>query len=120
MNFVAPPGTLALGNFDVNVAEYVSAVKARVPDVRVYRNCRQRSTRLVVRKDARAVRPASAPGRNCKDFPSVAAGPQRSCVGPLRAGRADGADGRRPVFPFCSLASPALPWSRLFRLQVRT
>ena len=36
VNFVAPPGTLALGNFDVNVAEYVSAVKARVPDVRAY------------------------------------------------------------------------------------
>ena len=36
VNFVAPPGTLALGNFDENIVEYVAAVKSRVPDVRAY------------------------------------------------------------------------------------
>lgn len=36
VTFVAPPGTMALGSFDENIAEYVSAVKARVPDVRPY------------------------------------------------------------------------------------
>lgn len=36
VNFIAPPAGLALGSFDENVAEYVAAVKTRVPDVRPY------------------------------------------------------------------------------------
>jgi hypothetical protein len=36
VDFAAPPATLALGNFDENVAQYVSAVRSRVPDVRAY------------------------------------------------------------------------------------
>jgi hypothetical protein len=33
VNFTAPPGTFALGNFDDNVAEYVAAVRTGVPDL---------------------------------------------------------------------------------------
>jgi hypothetical protein len=34
VNFKAPPATFALGNFDQNVADYISAVKRGVPDLR--------------------------------------------------------------------------------------
>ena len=33
VNFTAPPGTFALGNFDDNVAEYLAAVRSGVPDI---------------------------------------------------------------------------------------
>ena len=33
VNFVAPPGTIAF-SFDKNVADYIAAVRSRVPDVR--------------------------------------------------------------------------------------
>jgi hypothetical protein len=36
VNFTAPPASLALGNFDQNVTDYVTAVKRRVPDLRAY------------------------------------------------------------------------------------
>jgi hypothetical protein len=32
--FMAPPGTLPLGNFDQNTADYVNAVRAQIPDLR--------------------------------------------------------------------------------------
>lgn len=34
VNFMAPPGTLALGSFDTNMTDYINAVRARVPDIR--------------------------------------------------------------------------------------
>ncbi len=37
VSFNAPPATLALGNFDDNVTEYVAAVRAGVPDLRAAR-----------------------------------------------------------------------------------
>jgi hypothetical protein len=37
VNFTAPPGTFALGNFDDNVAEYVAAVRSGVPDIHASR-----------------------------------------------------------------------------------
>jgi hypothetical protein len=34
VDIVAPPATLALGGLDGTMAEYISAVRARVPDIR--------------------------------------------------------------------------------------
>lgn len=37
VNFMGPPGTVAMGDFNTNVAEYADAVRSRVPDLRQQR-----------------------------------------------------------------------------------
>lgn len=37
VTFMAPPGTFTFGNFDDNVADYITAVRATVPDLRAAR-----------------------------------------------------------------------------------